>query len=364
MKLAQITKIIEEFAPLNYQESYDNAGLIVGSFDLEITGIIISLDVTEAVVDEAKAKSCNLIIAHHPIVFSGLKRLNGSNYIERTVISAIKNDIAIYAAHTNIDAVEQGVNGKICEKLGLKNCKVLDQSKNTLRKIVTFVPNKQADKLRTALFNAGAGHIGNYDNCSYNLSGQGSFRALENTKPYIGKPGELHFEPEIRIETIFPIHLQSKVIKALKNTHPYEEVAYDIYALENKNEHIGIGMVGYLEQEIDELDFLKQIKNTFDAKMLRHTPFLNKKVKKVALCGGSGSFLLNKAIASGADVFLSADFKYHQFFDADNKILIADIGHYESEQFTKEIFYELLTKKITNFGIQISEINTNPVNYI
>ncbi len=364
MKIRDISRIIEDFAPLALQESYDNAGLMVGSASAEVKGILLSTDITEEVVQEAIEKKCNLIIAHHPIIFGGLKRLNGKNYVERTVIKAIKNDIALYAAHTNIDAVLGGVNGKICEKLKLKNCQILDKQKNGLRKLVTFVPVNDVEKVRVAILEAGAGHIGNYDFCSYNSIGEGSFRALENTNPFVGKQGELHFEKETRIETIFPKHLQHKIISALKKAHPYEEVVFDIYPLDNKNAQIGIGMLGELENPMEARKFLEQIKTTFNAGMLRYTKLVNKKIKKVALCGGSGAFLLKKAISFQADIFITADFKYHQFFDAEDKIIIADIGHYESEQFTKEIFYDLLTKIFPNFAIQLSKINTNPVNYL
>jgi dinuclear metal center YbgI/SA1388 family protein len=364
MKLNQIIAILEEFAPTVYQESYDNAGLICGDTQMHIGSALISLDVTEKVVEEAIRKNCNLIIAHHPIVFGGLKKITGKNYVERTLVKAIKNDVAIYAAHTNLDAVENGVNDRICAKLNLQSCKNLDSAKNTLKKLVTFVPKAQAEMVREALFAVGAGYIGNYDHCSFNTPGEGSFRALEKAMPFVGDKFSTHFEPETRVETIFPMHLQNKIVQALITAHPYEEVAYDIYSLDNLNPKIGIGKIGLLPQELDELDFLNLLKSVFKAEVIRYTALRGKKIRKVALCGGSGAFLLPKAIQAGADIFISADFKYHQFFDADNQIIIADIGHYESEQFTKEIFYDILSKKIPNFVTQMTEINTNPINYI
>jgi hypothetical protein len=276
---------------------------------------------------------------------------------------AVKNDVAIYASHTNLDSISGGVNSKICEKLNLQNCTVLQSAEGQLKKLVTFIPFEHADKVRNAVFEAGAGHIGKYDSCGYNLEGTGSFRGGGETNPFVGEKGKINYEKEIRFETILPAYLQHKIVSALLNAHPYEEVAYDIYPLENKFEQTGMGMVGYLPEEMQETDFLHLLKNTFKTGIIKHTALKNKPVKKVAVCGGAGSFLLNKAIASGAGFFVSGDFKYHQFFDAENKIVIADIGHFESEQFTKELFYELLTKKFPNFAVHFSEVNTNPVFY-
>ncbi|WP_340111291.1 Nif3-like dinuclear metal center hexameric protein [Maribellus mangrovi] len=362
-KVKDISDFLESFAPLRLQESYDNAGLILGDKNAEIKKGLITLDVTEDVVDEAIQKKCGLIVAHHPIVFSGLKKITGKNYVERTLLKAIKNDIAIYAAHTNLDSVTGGVNGKICEKLGLENCRILQPAEGMLKKLVTFIPVDQAEQVRNAVFSAGAGNIGNYDSCSFNAHGQGTFRGDETTNPYVGEKGEQHYENEIRFETIFPSYLQRKVISVLENAHPYEEVAYDIYPLDNNFNQVGMGMIGTLPKEINEKTFLKKLKDTFKTDVVRHTALLNKKVKTVAVCGGAGSFLLNHAKAAGADIFVSGDFKYHQFFDAENKIVIADIGHFESEQFTKELFYELLTKNFPKFAVQLSEVNTNPVFY-
>lgn len=364
MQIKEITQYIESIAPLAYQESYDNAGLIVGNANDEVSGILITLDITEEIIDEAIRKGLNLVISHHPIVFSGLKKLNGRNYVERSVIKAIRNNIAIYSAHTNLDGVFGGVNSKICEKLKLQNCRMLVPMQGFLKKLVTFVPTEDAESVRTALFEAGAGHIGNYDSCSYNLTGQGSFKANEKANPYVGEKNKLHFEQEIRIETIFPKHLQHTVIDALLKAHPYEEVAYDIYPLDNDFALGGTGMIGELAEPADELNFLQTIKETFHCQALKHTSLLGKPINKVAVCGGSGSSFLSKAMAQNADIYISADFKYHQFFDAEQKIIIADIGHYESEQFTKEVFYELLTKKFPKFAVHLSEISTNPVSYL
>jgi dinuclear metal center YbgI/SA1388 family protein len=364
LKIKDILTEIEKFAPLPLQENYDNSGLIIGNADNSFTGALLTIDVTEPVIEEAVQKGVNLIIAHHPIIFTAKKKITGQNFIERTIIQAIKNDIAIYAAHTNLDNLLDGVNRKIGEKLNLKNCRILDPLKNQLKKLVTFIPLSHADQVRMAIFEAGAGHIGNYDSCSYNIQGKGSFRALEGSNPFTGKPGQVHFEDETRFETIFPAVLQNKVIQALAQSHPYEEVAYDIYPLENEYRKFGAGMIGELDKPVPEIDFLNQLKTIFHTKVIKHTPLLGKNISKIAFCGGSGSFLLEKAIRQNADIFISSDFKYHQYFDAENKIIIADIGHYESEQFTKELFYDILIKKISNFALYFSEVNTNPVHYL
>jgi len=364
MQIKQITQVLEDFAPPALQESYDNAGLIIGNHTDEVSGALITIDITEAVIDEAIQLGFNLIISHHPIVMSGIKRFNGNNYVEKCIIKCIQNNIAVYSCHTNADSVVTGVNGKICEKLGLVNCRILDSKKNVLLKLVTFVPVEHAENVRTEIFKAGAGHIGNYDSCSFNVEGSGTFKANEGANPFVGAVGQLHVEKEVRVETIFPDFLKSKVINALLVSHPYEEVAYDLYPLNNEWNETGSGMYGELKVAEDEINFLKKVKEIFGCGSIRYTNLLNKKIKKVAVCGGSGSFLLGKAKAVGADIFITGDFKYHQFFDAENKIVIADIGHFESEQFTKEVFFEILTKKIPNFAVRLSNVNTNPIKYL
>ncbi|MBE9467596.1 MAG: Nif3-like dinuclear metal center hexameric protein [Bacteroidetes bacterium] len=364
MKIKNIVTYLETVAPLSYQESYDNSGLIVGDLQQELTSVLITIDTIEGVVDEAIELGANLIVSHHPIVFSALKKITGANYIERTIIKAIKNNISIYACHTNLDSIIGGVNSKICEKLELVNCKILAPKQNELQKLITFVPVSHLNNIQEALFKAGAGNIGNYDKCGFSTQGNGSFKASQGTKPFVGEIGKVHIEKEARFETVFPKNIQNKVISALIKAHPYEEVAYDIYALQNEYSKVGMGMIGELKNEINELDFLKKIKNVFKTESIRYTDLLNKKINKVAVCGGSGNFLLKNAIVAKADIFVSSDFKYHQFFDAENKILIADIGHYESEQYTKDVFYSLLTKKFPNFAFYFSKINSNPINYL
>jgi dinuclear metal center YbgI/SA1388 family protein len=362
-RINEIIHYLETIAPPVLQESYDNAGLLVGDAQAEVAAALLTLDVTEEVVDEAIEKKAGLIVAHHPIIFSGLKKLTGKNYVERVVLKAIKHDVAIYAAHTNLDAVTGGVNTKICEKLGLTDCRVLQPVEGRLKKLVTFIPREAAEKVKKALFEAGAGHIGNYDSCGFDLEGTGSFRGNEVSNPYVGIKGQVHHENEVRFETIYPDWLQPKILQALFEAHPYEEVAYDMYPLDNAFGKVGMGMTGTLPEAVEEIEFLAQLKKVFGTGCIKHTALRGKKVKRVAVCGGSGSFLLNPAITAGADVFVTADFKYHQFFDADHKILVADIGHFESEQFTKELFFELLSEKFPKFALRFSAVNTNPVYY-
>ncbi len=364
MTIKEITNSIEDFAPLSFQESYDNSGLLIGDENSEISSVLLAIDITEEVIEEATKKQVGLIICHHPLIFSGLKRLTNKTLVERCVTKAIKNNIAIYACHTNIDSVEGGVSSMIAEKIGLQSTKILSPTKNSLCKLVTYAPSSHASEVRMAILKAGAGNIGNYDHCSFNTNGYGTFRGNENSKPFVGKIGEIHTEEEIKIESIFPKHIQSKVLKAMFAAHPYEEVAYDIFNLENTYNKAGMGIIGKLSEPEDEMVFLKRLKDIFSVKMIRHSPLKRKPIEKVAVCGGAGSFLINNAIAVGADILITGDIKYHQFFDADSKIVIADIGHFESEQYTTEIFYRIIKKKNANFAVHFSNINTNPINYI
>ncbi len=364
MQLKEIIQFLEEKAPLSLQESYDNSGLICGHPLMEIKGAIICLDSTEKVIDEAIRHGYNLVIAHHPIVFSGLKKLNGKNYIERTIIKAIKNDIAIYAIHTNLDNVIHGVNAKIAEKLGLLNCRILSPMKNKLLKLSTYVPEKEAESVKEALFNAGAGHIGNYSECSFSTNGEGTFKGGDNSNPVYGEKNIRFKGTEIKVEVILEKHKQSNVFQALKEAHPYEEVAYEIIELANSWQESGAGLIGELPEETDTLKFLKSLKTKIKTECIRYTHPAFKAAKKIAICGGAGSFLLEDAKRAGADIFITGDFKYHQFFDADETITIADIGHYESEQHTIELLGDWLSEKFPTFALRLTEINTNPINYL
>ncbi len=363
MKIGAITSYLESLAHPSLQESYDNAGLITGDHSWECTGIVCSLDATEDVIKEAIKKKCNLVIAHHPIIFSGLKKINGKNYVEKTIIQAIKNDIAVYAIHTNLDNVIKGVSGRMAEILDLVNVRILSGKEQTLKKLYTFIPNVHAEKLRAALFSVGAGVIGEYEECSFNAEGYGTFKGSENSNPFVGKPGRQHREAETRIELVFPSWLEKDILSALRNTHPYEEPAFDIINLANSHPWTGSGIIGELKSPMEERDFLNFLKDRFSLKLIRHTPLLNKTVKKVALCGGAGSFLISKALSAGADFYITGDIKYHEFFDANNRMVVADIGHYESEQYTIDLLFDLLRQKFPTFALLKTEVETNPVQY-
>ena len=364
MKLKELCKSLEQWAPLAYQESYDNSGLIVGDESQEISGVLVSLDCVENVVDEAISKGCNVIVSHHPIVFKGLKSFTGKNYVERTVIKAIKNDIALYAIHTNLDNVHTGVNKMLADKIGLINYKVLVPKKELIKQLITYVPKEKAEELREALFSVGAGSFGEYSDCSFSVSGMGTFKGSEKSNPVYGEKGIREEVEEERIEIIFPSYLESKLISTLKNNHPYEEVAYSVISIVNENQNVGSGMIGELSQAQNSLKFLQSLKIKLNAKGIRHTSLVEKNIKKVAICGGAGSFLLQAAIRSNADVFITGDFKYHEFFDAEEDIIIADVGHYESEQYTKDLIADFLSEKFPKFAVHLSEVNTNPINYL
>lgn len=363
MQIKTVTDIIETFAPLALQEKYDNAGLLIGNPDWSVNGVLVCVDVTESVIDEAVAMNVNLIIAHHPLIFNGLKKITGQNEVQRCVIKAIKHDIAVYAAHTNVDNVLDGVNGRIADKIGLINRKILQSKSEMLVKLVTFVPKLHVQRVREAIFEAGAGQIGNYDACSYNSEGYGSFRANSNATPFVGEVNKIHYEEETRIEVILPEYIQNKVIASMIKAHPYEEPAYDILPLLNEYQQVGSGLTGELIEAENECDFLQRMKVLLGGNPIRHTALTGKKIKKVAVCGGSGSFLLQDALEASADIFISADFKYHDFFGAENKIIIADVGHFETEQFTKELFFDIIRKKLPTFAVHISKVNTNPIIY-
>lgn len=363
MRIQDVIQLLENRAPLMLQEGYDNAGLLTGNPGWDCYGILVTLDVTEEVINEAIEKKCNLIVAHHPIIFGGLKKITGKTYVERTIINAIKNDIAIYAIHTNLDNIVAGVNGKIADMLGLKKCGILEPKKGLLKKMVVFVPESHSEKVRSAIFTAGGGHIGNYSECSFNSQGEGTFNAGNGTNPYSGHQGQRHIEKEVKMEIVFQAWLEGSIIKAIQETHPYEEVAYDIFSMENPCSAVGSGLIGQLESPVTETEFLQLLKKTFQLQAVKHTNFTGKMVSNVAVCGGAGSFLIKTAVASGADFFISSDIKYHEFFDAENKLVIADIGHYESEQYTISLLFDILKEKYPTFAVLKTEINTNPVHY-
>lgn len=364
MKIKEILSVLEEMAPLAYAEDFDNVGLLVGDSETQATGVLVCHDALEAVIDEAIAKNCNLVVCFHPILFSGIKKITGKNYVERAILKAIKNDIAIYAVHTALDNHQEGVNKIFCNALGLKHPKILIPKQNFIRKLVTYTIAENAEKLRNSLFDAGAGKIGNYEDCSFNSKGIGTYLGNENSDPVIGARFEFVEGEEIKIEVTFEKYLEPKILKALFKNHVYEEVAYEIYDLQNKHQNIGLGMIAELEQPMDEREFLLMVKEKMQADGIRHSAFTGKKIAKVAVLGGAGSFAIKNAIQAGADAYLTADLKYHQFFEAENQLLLADIGHFESERYTKNFIVDFLTKKIPNFAFILSEENTNPVKYL
>ncbi len=364
MKLKEVTNAIEEFAPLYYQESYDNSGLLIGDKEKEVHAVLLCVDVTDAVISEAIELGCDLIISHHPLIFSGLKRITGTNDTQRMVLRLIENRIAVYASHTNMDNVEGGVSFKMGEKLGLLNMRVLVPRNGDLQKLAIFVPNAYAEHVRNAIFERGAGAIGNYSECSFNVSGEGTFKAGKGSHPFVGERGKRHIEPETKIECIVTRNIAGKIIEAAREAHPYEEMAYDIFTLDNLNSCAGTGAVGELPEPVDTRIFLQTMKDVFGCGVIRHTRVVKDKIQRVALCGGAGASFAKEAIKANADIYISADFKYHDFFGYENGMMVADIGHFESEKFAIDIFYEILMKKLTNFAVYITKHVSNPIIYL
>lgn len=364
MRIKEIISTVEQLAPIPLQEDFDNSGVQVGDINQEAKGVLISIDLTENVIDEAISLGCNVIISHHPLLFRALKSITGKNYIERCVIKALKNDIVIYSAHTNLDNAVDGVNYRLAEMIGLQDVRILAPKSNSLLKLVTFVPEAHAEYVRTALFNAGAGNIGNYDSCSYNIKGEGSFRAGEEANPFVGNVGEVHYENEIRIETILPKFRQPDVLRALLSVHPYEEPAYDFYSLSNSWSQSGSGIVGVLPEPMPEQEFLYLLKDVFQLPIIQHTKMHNREIRDVAICGGAGSFLIPNAISYGADAFITGEARYNDFYDVEDKLLFAVLGHYESEICTKDIFFDVISKKYTNFAVYKSSFDSNPIKYL
>jgi len=363
MIVQEVADILEELAPLPLAEDFDNVGLLVGDPQQTVSGILVTLDTLETVVEEAIQKNCNLIVSFHPIVFSGLKKITGRTYVERVVIKAIEHGISIYSMHTALDNVSQGVNHKICEVLGILNPRVLIPKTGTIKKLITYVPEASTEKVKEALFAAGGGTIGNYSHCSFVLEGTGSFRPGERANPVLGSIGATHYEKENQVHMTFPAQVEKDLLKALFENHPYEEVAYEIYSLDNRHQLLGMGMIGTLKVPMEEEEFLQHLKEKMQTPCIRHSALRGKLIHKVAVLGGSGAFAIGAAMAQGADLFITADIKYHQFYEAENRLVIADIGHYESEQYTKNLLADYLTKKIPNFAIALSESITNPIKY-
>lgn len=363
MTVAEVGKLLDTLAPLHYAEDFDNVGLLVGNPESKITGILVTLDTLETVIDEAVQHNCNLVVSFHPIIFGGLKKLVGKTYVERVVIKAITHNIAIFSPHTALDNSILGVNHKICKVLGIQSPKILVPKKGTIKKLTTYVPKDAALPLRNALFAAGAGNIGNYSNCSFSTKGTGSFNPGEHSNPTIGSKGNTHFEEEMQVNITFGSAMERNVLDALFKNHPYEEVAYEVTTLDNSNQNIGMGMIGSLKKPVDEEDFLQFVKAKMGTPVVKHSKLLGKKIQKVAVLGGSGAFAIKAAKNAGADIYITSDIKYHQFFEAENQLVIADIGHFETEQFTKNLLVDFLKEKIPNFAVTLSESITNPIKY-
>ncbi len=363
MFVSDIIEIIEEWAPVEYSEDFDNVGLLTGDPKSNCTGVLITLDTIESIIDEAIKNKCNLIVSFHPIIFSSLKKISKSDYVQKTIYKAIQNNVSIYAIHTSLDNHKYGVSHKIAEKLNLINTEILLPKNDTLRKLIVNVPESNENDLLKALHDAGAGILGNYENCSFSIEGKGTFKGNELSNPNIGDPQKKTSIAEKQIQLVFQKHLESRILETLFKNHPYESVAYDILNLNNLNPDIGMGVFGSLKKSFSENDFIELLKKTFKTPLVRHSKLLGKPIKKVALLGGSGSFAINSAIKKQADVFLTSDLKYHNFFMAENKIILMDIGHYESEQYTKNLIFDFLKEKLSSFAVVLSSINTNPVNY-
>lgn len=363
MKIKDIAKAIERWAPPSLAESYDNVGLLVGDRNAECTGVLINLDVTESMLDEAKEAGCNLIVTHHPIWFTGIKRLNGNTYVERIIEKAIKMDIGLYAVHTNLDNVRSGVNEMIADKLGLQNRRILSPKSNLILKLEVFVPVENAQEVLEGMWEAGAGKMGNYTEASFRTPGTGTFKPGEGANPAIGEIGNREEVAESRIEVVFPAYLKGAVIAAMIKAHPYEMPAYQVLAVQGSVKEIGSGMIGFLPEPLGKEEFLRLVADAFGCGGIRYADAPLTEIRKVALCGGAGSFLTRTALSAGADAFVTGDITYHKFFDNEERILLLDIGHYESEQFTSELIYSYLSEIFPNFAVHLSKIISNPVKY-
>lgn len=358
-----ITNHLEAIAPPAYQESYDNVGLVLGNIETTVTGVLICLDVTEAVLQEAKDHHCNLVIAHHPLIFKPLHKITGSTLVERCVLQAIQQGTAIYTLHTNLDNAPQGVSHRLATTLGLTQLSVLAPKAGTIAKLTTYVPPSHLEGVVEALHNAGAGHIGHYSHCSFTSPGKGTFIPTAEAQPHVGIASQRMQVPEHRLEVRFPMHLAAAVQQALQSAHPYEEAVYDIQPLTHHTADVGAGIIGILPTDLSTEAFLHHLKATLQLACVRHTAPLDRPIRRVAVCGGAGSALIQETIRQQADAFVTADIKYHDFFQAEGKVLIADVGHYESEVGTIALIHQLLSEKFANIALLQSSTITNPVHY-
>ena len=363
MIVQELLKTLEQWAPTAYAEDFDNVGLLIGNSQSKCSGVMITLDCTEAVINEAIADNCNVIISFHPILFSGLKKITGANYVERVAIKAIEHKISIIALHTRLDNHPDGVSNILCKRLKIKKSQVLIPKKDNLKKLVVYVPENYTEAILESLHKAGAGNLENYKECSFLLEGTGRFMGIDKSNPHIGKPSEKISLKEIQINVVFESHLYHDIQKALREAHPYETIAYEVYSLINSFSEVGMGRIGSLKKEMDLSSFLNFVKKQLNSKVIRHSPPTNKLIKKVAVLGGSGSFAIEDAKRQGADAFITADLKYHQFYQGEKSLLLVDVGHYESEQYIKNLIFDYLTEKLPSFAFVLSRTKTNPVNY-
>jgi dinuclear metal center YbgI/SA1388 family protein len=361
--IRDIINVLETAAPLHLQESYDNAGLSCGNPYLECSGALVALDLTMEVIHEAILHNKNLIITHHPPIFKGIKQLVYGDAVSDLLIACIKNDICVYASHTNLDNVLQGVNGEIAARLNLQKTRVLQPLSGTHRQLVAFVPEKNEESIKSALFEAGAGTVGLYDECSFSTAGTGTFRPLKGSNPFTGKLNTRSNEQEVRLEFIYPVHLENRILEALHMAHPYETVAYSVYPLANKFGELGAGIIGELDEPVTVQHFFEQVKNKFHTGIIRHSEIFKPTISRIAICGGSGKSLIINALKNNADLFLTSDLGYHDFFLAGKQMILADMGHFESEQFTSDLILRLINEKIPTFAVQKAASKTNPVNY-
>jgi dinuclear metal center YbgI/SA1388 family protein len=364
IRIREIVRHLEQVAPLAYQDDYDNAGLVVGDASAAVTGVLICLDVTEALLLEAKTKKCNLIIAHHPIIFRSIRQLTGKNHLERCIIYAVRNNIAVYTLHTNFDNVARGVNLQIAQALGLGNLSILLPKPGTLSQLTAFVPRAFIDSALHALHAAGAGYLSDYAHCDLAITRIGSPKPTSTANPHLGIAEESEKGKERKIEVVFPKHLEKPVLRALRASCPHEEVAYYLHDIRNTDARVGAGMIGELSASLSSRAFLEYLKAKMNLAYLRHTELIDRPIKCVAVCGGSGSFLIEEAILKQADALVTADVKYHDFFKAENQILVVDAGHYESEIGTKKLIHTLLSEKFTSIAMLQCETVTNPIHYL
>jgi dinuclear metal center YbgI/SA1388 family protein len=363
MIVKNLIKHIETWAPPGIAWEKDNVGLQLGSTQSQITNVLLCLEVDSKVVDDAIKKRCNLIISHHPLIFTPLKSITDRDNQSDLIKKIIKNDINVFSAHTNLDFAKDGVSFQLAKKLKLQQIRFLKNLSSNQYKIVVFVPEKFVEKVASAMHIAGGGQIGDYSNCSFRIVGQGTFKGSNSTNPFVGIKGNLEYVREIRLEMIANSFDLPKILSAMKESHPYEEVAYDLYKLNNENVNFGMGAIGVLNQSMTKEEFLFYVSKSLKIKNFRYNSGKKNKIRTVAVCGGSGSDLADEAIKQNADAFITADVKYHKFQDVQNKILLIDAGHYETEIFILDELKRRIQKFLNNGNNKVYKYkgSTNPI---